>query len=354
MKKNPKFTFKTVTEPLLAWFDGQKRDLPFRKNRTPYRVWLAEIMGQQTQIDTFVPYYERFLAAFPNVETLASADEADVLNLWKGLGYYSRARSLHKAAKIIVNEMAGEFPDTYDTIIKLPGVGPYTAAAIASIAFGEAVPAVDGNVTRVVTRLTDDPIDIAENRAKTVIADKLRLVIPADRPGDFNEALMDFGATLCVPKQPVCLLCPLRVNCAAFFHGTVGERPIKSKRTRSVPVSAAVAIIIDDNGRVFLERRPDKGLLAGLWGFPIVENTDDEKALRAMLQTRFQSIAPGEAIGNAVHVFTHKTWQMTVYRYRTDISAVDGGVFAPLESISGYALPVAFSKVLETVDITDQ
>ena len=354
MKKKPIFTFKTVTKPILAWFDGQKRDLPFRKNRTPYRVWLAEIMGQQTQIDTFIPYYERFLAAFPDVKTLASADEADVLNLWKGLGYYSRARSLHKAAKIIVNEMSGEFPDTYDTIIKLPGIGPYTAAAIASIAFGEAVPAVDGNVTRVMTRLTDDPIDIAGSRTKTVIADKLRLIIPADRPGDFNEALMDFGATLCVPKQPACLLCPLKQNCAAFFHGTVNQRPVKSKRTRSVPVSAAVAIITDDSGRVFLERRPDKGLLAGLWGFPILENTDDEKALRAMLQTRFQSISPGETIGNAVHVFTHKTWQMTVYRYRTDSSADNEGVFVQKGALSDYALPVAFSKILDSVDITDQ
>lgn len=349
MKKTQKFSIETVTEPLLAWFDTQKRDLPFRKNRTPYRVWLAEIMGQQTQIDTFIPYYERFIKTFPDVRALADADEADVLTLWQGLGYYSRARSLHKAAKIISNDLGGVFPTTSETIIKLPGIGPYTAAAIASIAFGEAVPAVDGNVTRVVTRLTDDPIDIAGSRAKKVIADKLRLIIPVNRPGDFNEALMDFGATLCVPKNPPCLICPLRENCAAYQNGTVTQRPVKSKRTRSVPVPAAVALITDANGRIFLMRRPDKGLLAGMWGFPIVENTKAEQKLRLKVKQYFSDVAPGKIIGEASHVFTHKTWRMTVYCYHCNDIIDNSGVMVPPEEIKDYALPVAFSKILDLI-----
>lgn len=363
--QKPPMDFAT---PLLNWFSHAKRDLPFRRQKDPYAIWLSEIMAQQTQIDTLIPYFERFIQTFPNVEALATADEAAVIKCWEGLGYYSRARNLHKAAKVICEKYDGRFPQSYDEIITLPGIGPYTAGAIASIAFGERVPAVDGNVMRVVTRYTDWDTDTAAAKAKTEIGRWVMDHMP-DAPGDYNEAIMELGALVCTPSSPSCLVCPLSDACLARQAGTIESRPVKTKRTRNTSLKMEVAFIRDSQHRLFLVKRPSKGLLAGLWGFPICEaEKKPGSAIAKMTEARFPGIAPGKKIGTGKHVFSHRTWEMTVYLFEwpgdkvadstpQDSYTTDGGnltssasAFAAMDEIKAdYALPVAFSKLLPLI-----
>ncbi|WP_329887016.1 A/G-specific adenine glycosylase [Pseudoramibacter faecis] len=340
-----------ITKALLTWFAENKRDLPFRHadeqgRKDPYAIWISEIMAQQTQIDILLPYYERFIHQFPDVATLAAAEEDAVLKAWEGLGYYSRARNLRKAAQTIQSDFNGRFPATYADILSLPGIGPYTAGAVASIAFGLPVAAVDGNVMRVITRLADWPVDIAGNDAKRKIGAVVTDLMPKEAPGDFNEALMELGALVCTPNAPACLLCPWRIHCRALACGRTESLPVKTKRVRHRTLTMAVALVTDMGGRLLIEKRPTGGLLAGLWGLPIVEADDSAAPLNAALSARLDQPMQGLYLGTAKHVFTHRTWRMRVYHYTVD-AFPDGCVVADRNDLRRtYALPTAFSKLL--------
>ncbi len=266
--------------PLLAWYDRQKRDLPWRRTRDPYAIWLSEVMLQQTQVATVIPYWERFLARFPTVEALAGAPLEDVLAGWRGLGYYSRARNLHRAAQEVVARFGGRLPATAAALLTLPGFGRYTAGAVASIAFGEEAPLVDGNVARVLARLFEvegPPGDRAREARLWALAGAL---VKGERPGDFNQALMEHGATVCRPEAPLCLLCPVRAACLAFRHGRVDELP--PARVRAPPKRLTLALAVWAHGDTLLfARRADAGLFGGLWELPAAEVAEDTPAPEA-------------------------------------------------------------------------
>jgi len=256
---------------LLKWYRKNKRDLPWRRTRDPYAIWVSEIMLQQTTVEAVVPYYERFLKTFPEVASLALASEDDVLRLWSGLGYYSRARNLHKAAKMIMARHAKMLPDSVGELQTLPGIGRYTAGAIASIAFERRSPIVDGNVVRVLSRLFAIPKDPKSAEGRKVFWKKAEEILPKKSLGDFNQALMELGAVVCSPEKPACLLCPVRESCAAKKAGRPEDFPagMKNKTTyRSVKMAAAIVV---ERGKILMRQRPDRGLLKGMWEFPMTE-----------------------------------------------------------------------------------
>jgi A/G-specific adenine glycosylase len=257
-----------LSTALLAWYDQTAITLPWRGSRNPYRIWLSEIMLQQTRITAVEPYYARFLARFPDVEALAAASLDEVLNCWEGLGYYARARNLHRLAQVIVQEHAGQFPASAAELEKLPGIGRYTAAAIASIAFGERVAVLDGNVVRVLARLTDLPDEVTQPGVQARLWHLAQTLLSPERPGDHNQALMDLGRLICTPRRPRCTECPLATWCFAKARGTAEQRPVKPAKAPLPHVRAVAAVIRDEQERVLLYRRPPEGLLGGLWMLP--------------------------------------------------------------------------------------
>lgn len=279
---------------LLRWFDRAKRDLPWRRTKDPYAIWISEVMLQQTQVATVIPYFERFLERFPTLQSLAETPQADVLSLWSGLGYYSRARNLHRAAQVVTQVHAGVLPACVDQLLELPGFGRYTAGAVASIAFGIQAPLVDGNVSRVLTRLfaVDD-----EKREKRVweLASSL---VPRGRPGDFNQSLMELGATVCVPVAPLCLLCPVRSHCQALAQGRVDQLPPPKVRAARKPLNLAVAVC-RKGARLLLMRRDDGGLFGGLWELP----SADAQTLPSLLGTHGALRA---RLGTVTRTLTHR------------------------------------------------
>lgn len=348
-----------IAAPLLAWYDSGRRILPWREEPTPYHVWLSEIMLQQTRVEAVKPYYDRFLQALPDIESLAAADEEKLLKLWEGLGYYNRARNLKKAAQILVSEYGGRMPDDYEIILSLPGIGSYTAGAISSIAFGKAYPAVDGNVLRILARLRTDERDILQAGVKKSVEEELADVMPKDRPGDFNQALMELGAMVCIPNgAPKCDVCPWKELCRARAQGITGEFPKKAgKKPRSI--EKKTILVIQDAERVALRKRPEKGLLAGLYEFPFMEgNCEEERVLAylrelGLLPLRIRALPP------AKHVFTHKEWHMTGFLIRVDELADRGGrqegeglIFVdPKETRTNYPIPSAFAAYAEQVEM---
>ena len=313
------------SRPLLDWYELHKRDLPWRREITPYRVWVSEIMLQQTRIEAARGYFERFMAAFPDVETLAAADEDTVLKLWEGLGYYARARNLHRCAKLIVSDCGGTFPADAAALKKLPGIGDYTAGAIASIAFGQRESAVDGNVCRVLTRLTacGEPVD---ETLKARYRRELREICPAERSGEFTSALMELGETVCVPGAPACGRCPLAGLCRARAAGTQTAFPVlPAKKPRRVERRRVLLYVC--GVRVAVRRRPDRGLLAGLWELP--NDTEPDPP------------ADGEPCGEAVHIFTHVEWRMRGYLLRVG-SELPGFAWVTGEERRALAIPSAF------------
>lgn len=267
----------TFTEDLLAWFRASKRALPWREARTPYRVLVSEVMLQQTQVGTVTPYFERWLARFPGLETLAAAPLEDVLKAWEGLGYYSRARRLQGTAQEVVSRYGGRLPGTYEALLELPGVGPYTAAAVASLAFGARVLAVDGNVKRVAARLFRLPGEVKPE----AVRERLEPHLPDAAPGDFNEALMELGALVCTPRSPRCEGCPVSAHCGAYGRGEVAQFPHPKVRKR-VPHVRRYALVCAQNGALWLRQRPVTEMLGGLWGFPLVEAPPQGEPLRAV------------------------------------------------------------------------
>ncbi len=305
---------ENIAGVLLPWYDENVRDLPWRRDVTPYRVWVSEIMLQQTRIEAAKGYFERFMAALPTVRTLAAAGEETVLKLWEGLGYYSRARNLHKAARIIVERYGGELPADVKALRTLPGVGDYTAGAVASIAFGLPEPAVDGNVLRICARLTAYPDSVGDNKVKNGFREALRSRYPAGRCGAFTSAVMELGETVCLPGTPNCPACPLGALCAAHEQGRETEFPVMPEK-KPRRIQPRTVFLLEYKGLVALSRRPDKGLLAGLWEFPNVEGTLSTEG-QVLAQAAAWGCEPVRAApcGEAIHIFTHLEWHMTGWR----------------------------------------
>ena len=333
---------------LLAWYDTSARDLPWRSDLSPYRTWISEIMLQQTQVDTVIPYFERWMARFPNVAALAAADQQEVLNLWEGLGYYSRARNLHKAAQVIHTEYADQLPETPEALEKLPGIGQYTAAAIASIAFGKDVATVDGNIRRVFSRIYDltAPVRSPENERQIWMLAEENL--PLGRAGDYNQALMDLGATICTPKAPDCAHCPVQTDCQARAAGVQEQRPVKRPR-KKVPHLTVTAAVIRREGKVLLSKRPAEGMLGGLWEFPGGTKEDSDPDLPACLRREIQEelgvgVEVGAPFGTYNHAYTH--FKITLHAFLCVLSnhtepqplESDGLVWARLAELEQYPM----------------
>ncbi|NDJ62929.1 MAG: A/G-specific adenine glycosylase [Chloroflexi bacterium] len=294
---------------LLAWYDRSAADLPWRGTRDPYRVWLSEIMLQQTQVETVKPYYADFLTAYPTVGALAAAPLDDVLKRWEGLGYYSRARNLHRAAQQVAQALDGEFPSEIDDLLKLPGIGRYTAGALASIAFDRRAPVLDGNVIRVLARLLDLPDDVTQAATQTALWDHAERLLPDERAGDYNQALMDLGRMICKPRKPLCSDCPLQARCQAYANGTQAERPVKKAKAPTPHYDVAAGMIWDDAGRLLIAQRPLDGLLGGLWEFPGGKQEPNE-ALEDCLRRELREelaieVEVGELFARVRHAFTH-------------------------------------------------
>lgn len=340
-------TLSQLPPPLLRWYRANARDLPWRRTQDPYRIWVSEIMLQQTRVAAVLGYYARFLEAFPTVEALAAAPEDRLMKLWEGLGYYSRARNLQKAAKLAVDR--GGFPDTYEELLTLPGIGDYTAAAIASAAFARREAAVDGNVLRVVTRLTDCRDDVAAPRTKQNIRAQVQAIFPEAEPDVriFNQSLMELGATVCVPGgPPKCLLCPARDLCLGRARGTAESLPVKAPK-KSRRIEDKTVFLLLREGRAALRKRPASGLLAGLWEFPNVESALDEPA--AAVAVRAWGLEPlaWKRRLTAKHIFSHVEWHMT--GYALEVSGDGPEDFTWVDTLERHAVPSAFSRFTEEV-----
>lgn len=293
---------------LLAWWDEGRADLPWRRTKDPYAVWVAEVMLQQTQIATVIPYYERWMAQLPSVEALAAASLDEVLKLWEGLGYYSRARNMHEAARVVVHELGGRLPDTVEGLLRLKGIGPYTAGAIASIAFGRRAAVLDGNVIRVLSRLVDLPLDVTETGTRRLLWRLAQRLVPAERSGDYNEALMELGQQICTPAAPQCHRCPLAAHCLARQRGTQLERPVRPPR-KNTPHYEVAAGVIWRGDRFLITQRPTEGLLGGLWEFPGGKQEEGETLAETLQREIWEELAIEIAVGQALvsirHAYTH-------------------------------------------------
>ena len=350
----------SAVPPLIEWYRKNRRtDLPWRQDVTPYRVWISEIMLQQTRIETVVPYYVRFLQRLPDAACLAAVPDDELMKLWEGLGYYSRARNLKKAAGVVMAEHGGELPRTAEELRRLPGIGDYTAGAIASIACGEPAPAVDGNVLRVLARLTESDGDVTKEKTKKQAAERLREVYPSGREaGLLTEGLMELGETVCIPNgTPLCSLCPWRDLCLCRAHGTQSDYPVRAAK-KERRMERLTVLLLEREGRFALCRRPPSGLLAGLWQMPNVPGTrTEEEVLRAVEDLGLipESVRPA---GRSRHLFSHVEWHMTgwLIRCREEKGAGDGGLswFSPEEIRGAVALPAAFrywrKKITENGD----
>ncbi|MGH7589509.1 MAG: A/G-specific adenine glycosylase [Gemmatimonadota bacterium] len=323
---------RALRRRLLDHYDLHRRELPWRHERDPYRIWVSEVILQQTRVETAIPFYHRWVERFPTLEALAEADREEVMAAWSGLGYYRRARHLHEAARVVRDRMAGELPREARDLTALPGIGPYTAGAVASIAFGRREPAVDGNARRVLSRLFD--LDRASAAELDGVA---RPLVPPDRPGDFNQALMELGATVCRPRAPECARCPLEELCLARRRGTVDRRP-RPRRREEVPVFVVgTAVLSSLEGRVLLARRPEEGLLGGTWEFPGALASRRESPARAARRTARRwlgrdpaPLSPQEASTIVPHAFSHRRHVYHAFRFRpveeteVDVRAVVG------------------------------
>ena len=339
-----------LTERLLAWYRAHARDLPWRRTCDPYRIWVSEIMLQQTRVAAVLGYYARFLEAFPTVEALAAADEEKLLKCWEGLGYYSRARNLQKAARIVTEQYAGCFPADYAKLVELPGIGDYTAGAIASAAFGVPVPAVDGNVLRVMTRLTDCHEDITLPGTKKLARAWVSAHMPTEPENIrvFNQALMELGATVCGPNAaPCCEDCPLKELCLGYLRDTAELLPVKAAKKGRQTENMTVYVMLRE-GRIALRKRPETGLLAGLWEFPHVPGELEEAIAAVPVEDWGLSVLNWEQKLTAKHIFTHREWHMTGYVLR--VTGEGPGEFRWVDAadLEDCAVPSAFARYLET------
>lgn len=336
---------KAMNGPLLSWYEKHARILPWREEPLPYRVWISEIMLQQTRVEAVKPYFERFLESLPDVKALAEAEDDRLMKLWEGLGYYNRARNLKKAAGVIMEEYGGKIPSEYETLIKLPGIGSYTAGAIASIAFGKPVPAVDGNVLRVISRVTASYEDILKQSTKRRMEAYLKESMPKQDASHFNQGLIEIGAVVCVPNgAPKCEECPLASICLARKKGLIGELPVKTppKKRR---IEKRTVCILESGDQVALHKRSSQGLLASLYELPNIEGHLEPKELLEALGIEEDSVKEIEALPCAKHVFSHVEWHMIGYRIRLYGELPSSYLSAfRWELKERYALPNAFSR----------
>lgn len=361
MKLNEKK--KYYASELLNWYQRSKRDLPWRRSRNPYHIWVSEIMLQQTRVETVIPYFYRFIEKYPTPEALAEAPEEEVLKAWEGLGYYSRARNLQSAVREVQEVYGGVVPDNPEEVRALKGVGSYTAGAILSIAYNKPEPAVDGNVMRVLSRFFLLEDDIAKASTKAAIEKLARELIPDGHAGDFNQALMELGATVCTPRSPHCLTCPVMEQCGARLDGRVDELPVKTKAKPPRAEHRACALIEGTGahaGRVLIRQRPQDGLLARLWELPhvLVDAGADSEAGAAALREQLAAaeglrIEPVERLNDAEHTFSHIRWEMRVYRCRLAAAAAGEPEALPPgyrwlgpDETGSYAFPNLFVRLL--------
>jgi A/G-specific adenine glycosylase len=307
----------TFAAALLNWYDEHPRTLPWRNVGDPYRVWLSEVMLQQTQIATVLPYYERFTTRYPTVYALAAAPLDDILKLWEGLGYYSRARNLHRAAQEVVTRWNGEFPRTVTDLLTLPGIGRYTAGAIASIAFEERAAVLDGNVIRVLSRIDDLTLDVTQPAHQRTLWQRAESLLPAERVGDYNQALMGLGREVCRPRAPLCEACPVSGECSAYRAGTQAERPVKAKKAPIPHYDVAAGVITNEPGQLLIAQRPTDGLLGGLWEFPGGKRESGE-TLPECLQRELREelaieVTVADQIAAVKHAFTH--FKITLFAF---------------------------------------
>jgi A/G-specific adenine glycosylase len=341
---------------LLTWYDHHRRHLPWRDEPDPYRVWVSEVMLQQTQVATVVPYYERFLRRFPTLAHLAAASVDDVLKVWEGLGYYARARNLHAAARQVVADHAGRLPESYTVLRRLSGFGDYTAGAVASIAFGERVPALDGNVKRVLARIfaiTDDVTRGATTRHLRAIADDL---VPSDRPGDFNQALMELGAMLCTSTSPRCSLCPVKAECTGLAQGIHESLPVKAPRRGRPHYDVTAAVIRRDDNRLLIAQRKPEAMLGGLWEFPGGKCQPGESlpdCLRREIREELGvEIEVGRHLTTIRHSYTHFHISLHVFECRHQIGQPQtldcaDWRWARLADLEAFAFPVTDQKIIQ-------
>lgn len=358
---------ETFQETFLTWYHKEKRNLPWRATNDPYAIWISEIMLQQTRVETVIGYFYRFMEQFPTIQDLAEAEEQKLLKVWEGLGYYSRARNLKAAAQQIVAEFDGKMPDSIEEIRSLKGIGPYTAGAIGSIAFGLPEPAIDGNVMRVVSRLFCIEADIAKASSRRPFDEAMRTIISHDEPGEFNQALMDLGSRICTPTTPKCEECPISQYCLAYAENRQTDFPVKSKKAKPKDVYY-IAGAIEDQGSFLLVQRPETGLLASMWHFPLVEVTKEQyEALQRTWakeeQLQLDLIAEDDALeifsdlpvvwqkrhfGEITHIFSHLKWHVLLFygRKRGELTLQDSE-WAAKESFQNYVFPKPQQKLVE-------
>lgn len=350
-----------IPQPLLNWYDSNRRILPWREEPTAYRVWVSEIMLQQTRVEAVKPYFGRFMKRLPDVGALAEADEETLLKLWEGLGYYNRVRNMQKAALRLVEEYDGRLPANYQALLKLPGIGSYTAGAIASIAYGLRYPAVDGNVLRVLSRIRKDERLITDAKVKKAVEQELQRVMPADRPGDFNQAMMEIGACICVPNgAPHCEICPLADFCMAHRDEAWAEYPRKAAPGKR-SVEEKTILVIQDADRTVIRRRQG-GLLAGMYEFPSMEGFRAAEEVVRYLEERGLKAIRVQPLEEAKHVFSHREWHMRGYLVRVDeldptgmhgecVDAGDWLYIRPEETREKYPIPAAFAAYTKILSI---
>lgn len=346
---------RAVEKPLLAWYASRARKLPWREDPKPYRVWISEIMLQQTRVEAVRPFFEQFIKALPKVEDVAVCPEEQLLKLWEGLGYYNRVRNIQKAAVRIVKEYGGRLPADYEKLKELPGIGNYTAGAVASIAYDLPVPAVDGNVLRVYARIMEDDSDILKQSVKTKVEKEFLKVMPGSRSGTFNQALMELGAMICVPNgAPKCGVCPVAEYCQARVHGTVLNLPVKKKRQERRKEEKTV-LVLRDGERVAIRKRPAKGLLAGMYELPNLEGYLSEEEILAWVEN--QDLIPLQIVPliDAKHIFSHVEWDMKGYLIRVaalEESADPKMIFAEISEVEKeYPIPAAFQAYAEQIQM---
>lgn len=336
---------KNFTRSVIAWYDQGHRNLPWRLTRDPYRIWISEIMLQQTRAETVISYYERFLARYPTVSDLAASSQEELLKYWEGLGYYSRARSLHRAAGLIVSEYGGKLPADAAKLRALPGIGDYTAGAIAAIAFGLPEAAVDGNVERVLCRYDALTQEVGSPVMRRRIAERAKSLVPADRPGAFANAMMELGATVCTPKNPACLICPVREGCGGFARGIAAQLPHKPKK-KAPRVERRAVLLAFAGGRVLVIRRRER-MLGGLYVFPdVLLDGEAARGDAAALCTHMEAMGVPAAydarLGEARHAFTHIVWEMEIHALIAEgCPDVEDGQWVTGEELEALPVPTA-------------
>jgi A/G-specific adenine glycosylase len=342
------------SEALLEWYGRVKRDLPWRLTKDPYTIWVSEIILQQTRVDQGLPYFERFIERFPNIESLATCEEDEVLKIWEGLGYYSRARNMRSAAHQILNDFNGEFPTSFDDILTLKGIGPYTAAAISSMAFNIPEPSVDGNVLRVATRLLADSNSIDEGKTKKRIQAFLKKEIPIDRPGDFNQAMMELGATVCLPKSVECDVCPLAGNCQAHLEGLELEYPVRTKKVKKRN-RYFIYMIPELNGKTLLARRLAGDIWEGLYQFPLIEVEGKKAFLNPAATIAKHELMDADCFVTRMsetirHVLSHQNLSAIFIHVEVEkMNSTGEFITCRMDELSNFAMPRLITQYLENI-----